>query len=41
MAENLAAVLDVPLATDEGVSTTLRAQLRGRPTVVAFLRHFG
>lgn len=35
------AVLDAPLQTDSGATTTLRAQLGPAATVVVFLRHFG
>lgn len=34
-------VLDASLLDEHGAATTLRAQLRGRPLVVVFLRHFG
>jgi hypothetical protein len=36
-----AAVLDVPLQTMTGATTTLRAQLGPSGTVAVFLRHFG
>ena len=36
-----AAVLDVPLQTTAGATTTLRAQLGPSGTVAVFLRHFG
>ncbi|HZN40855.1 MAG TPA: hypothetical protein VFD82_18765 [Planctomycetota bacterium] len=36
-----AAVLDAPLQTTAGATTTLRAQLGPSGTVAVFLRHFG
>ena len=36
-----AAVLDAPLQTMAGATTTLRAQLGPSHTVAVFLRHFG
>ena len=36
-----AAVLDAPLQTMAGATTTLRAQLGPAGTVAVFLRHFG
>jgi hypothetical protein len=36
-----AAVLDAPLQTVAGVTTSLRAQLGPSSTVAVFLRHFG
>lgn len=36
-----AAVLDAPVQTMAGVTTTLRAQLGPSGTVAVFLRHFG
>jgi hypothetical protein len=36
-----AAVLDAPLQTMAGATTTLRAQLGPASTVAVFLRHFG